>query len=481
MSTVDGVLALSPRARRRRILRRRFLRRPAAVAGLVVVVGFATVAIFAPYSRRTGRAPPTSTLCSRIRPAKHLLGTDELGRDVLSRIIWGSRASMQAGLLATLLAMLVAVPIGMVAGYYRGWIDTVIARSTDVLLAFPFLILASGWRRSSGRRCSTRRSRSAIACVPGLIRIARGEMLSLREADFVPAAVANGAGDFTIIFRHILPNMTSTLLVQATVTIPIAIIGEAALSFLGLGVQPPTASWGVMLQTRSRTSRRRRAWPSSRARDRRSPRSRSTCSATGCATSSIRGRRADGRAAARGRATSRSGSTRTTGRSTRSTGMSFTLDAGEVLGIVGESGCGKSVTCMSLVRLLPRPPSSAAASCSTATTSSSLPVRRAAAGARPRDLVRLPGADDVAQPRVHGRAADRRGAAQASRALAMRPPRARTIELLRARPHPRSRAAPRRVPAPALGRDAPARDDRDGARLRPEAARSPTSPRPRST
>lgn len=248
MSAAEGAVAVNPRARRRRILRKRFLRRPAAVAGLVVVIGFAVVAIFAPYiAPYRPSATDFNALLSH-PSAKHLLGTDELGRDVLSRIIWGGRASMQAGLLATLLAMLVAVPIGMVAGYYRGRIDTVIARLTDVLLAFPFLILAVGLAAILGPSLLNATLALGIGAMPGLIRIARGEMLSLREEDFVPAAVANGANDFTIIFRHILPNMTNTLIVQATVTIPTAIIGEAVLSFLGLGVQPPTASWGVMLQ-----------------------------------------------------------------------------------------------------------------------------------------------------------------------------------------------------------------------------------------
>jgi len=180
--------------------------------------------------------------------SNHLLGTDSLGRDVLSRIIWGARASMQAGFFSTMLALIVAVPIGMIAGYYRGWVDTVVARITDVLLAFPFLILAVGFSAILGPSLLNATLALGIGAAPPLIRIARGETLALREEDYVPAAIANGAGDATIIFRHILPNMTSTLIVQATVTIPLAIVGEAVLSFLGLGVQPPTPSWGTMLQ-----------------------------------------------------------------------------------------------------------------------------------------------------------------------------------------------------------------------------------------
>jgi peptide/nickel transport system permease protein len=238
---------LSPRARRRRILRRRFLRRPAAVVSLVVVVAFVLAAVFA---RWVAPHSPEATDFNAILASpsrEHLLGTDELGRDTLSRIIWGARASIQAGFFATVIAMAVAVPIGLVAGYYRGRVDTVIARLTDVLLAFPFLILAVGLAAILGPSLLNATLALGIAAMPALVRIARGEALELREEDYVRAAVANGANDAVILGRHILPNMTSTLLVQATLTIPAAIIGEAVLSFLGLGVQPPTPSWGVML------------------------------------------------------------------------------------------------------------------------------------------------------------------------------------------------------------------------------------------
>jgi peptide/nickel transport system permease protein len=238
---------LSPRARRRRVLRRRFLRRPAAVASLAVVFAVVLAAVFArwvaPYS-------PDATDFNALLAGpsrEHLLGTDDLGRDTLSRIIWGARASIQAGFFATVIAMALAVPIGLVAGYYRGRTDSVIARLTDVLLAFPFLILAVGLAAIFGPSLLNATLALGIAAVPALVRIARGETLELREEDYVRAAVANGANDAVILGHHILPNMSSTLLVQATLLIPAAIIGEAVLSFLGLGVQPPTPSWGVML------------------------------------------------------------------------------------------------------------------------------------------------------------------------------------------------------------------------------------------
>jgi peptide/nickel transport system permease protein len=219
------------------------------ITSAAVIILLALMAIFAPLI-----APQDPNAIDLLHPfagstSQHLLGTDDLGRDVLSRLVWGARASMQVGFLSTILAMLIAVPLGLVGGYYRGWADAVIARTADILLAFPFLILAIGLAAILGQSLTTSTVALGIAAVPGLIRIARGETLALREEDFVPAAIANGANDGTVIFRHILPNMSGTLLIQATILIPRAIIGEATLSFLGLGVRPPTSSWGVMLQS----------------------------------------------------------------------------------------------------------------------------------------------------------------------------------------------------------------------------------------
>jgi peptide/nickel transport system permease protein len=240
-------IPLGPRARRARRMRRRALRRPLALAGLLIALMFIVVAIFAP--QLAPYSPDKNDFQAVLAgpSSKHLLGTDDLGRDTLSRLMYGARASMEAGVLATLLALAIAVPIGLVAGYYRGWVDPVISRLTDVLLAFPFLILAVGLATILGPSLTNATLALGIGAVPGLVRITRGEALALREEDYVRAAIANGAGDGTILARHILPNMTSTLIVQATVTIPVAIIGEALLSFLGLGVQPPAPSWGVML------------------------------------------------------------------------------------------------------------------------------------------------------------------------------------------------------------------------------------------
>jgi peptide/nickel transport system permease protein len=245
--SVQEAAVLSPHARMRRRMRRRLLRRPLAVAGLVVALMFVLMAIFAPVIAPYD--PAKSDFSAALAPpsAEHLFGTDELGRDIFSRVVWGARASMQAGVFSTLLAMVIAVPIGLAAGYYRGWLDPVVSRLTDVMLAFPFLILAVGLAAVLGPSLTNATIALAFAAIPQLIRVTRGEALALREEDYVRAAIANGASDTTILGRHVLPNMTGTLIVQMTVWIPTAIIGEALLSFLGLGVQPPTPSWGVML------------------------------------------------------------------------------------------------------------------------------------------------------------------------------------------------------------------------------------------
>ena len=239
----DGPL---PPARRRTARQvRSFARRPLPMLGLVLVVGFVAIAATAPLFGD----PATQDFNSVFTPPSwsNPLGTDDLGRSELARVAQGARVSLEAGVLATLLAMLFAVPIGLAAGYYRGWVDAVVTRLTDVLLCFPFLILAVGLAAILGPSLRNVILALGFSQLPGLIRIARGEALSLRELDYVGAAVADGATDLTILRRYLLPNAISPLIVQATVAIPASIIGEATLSFLGLGVQPPRPSWGTML------------------------------------------------------------------------------------------------------------------------------------------------------------------------------------------------------------------------------------------
>ena len=226
---------------------RRAARRPPALIGAAVVLLYLLLALGAPW---ISPDDPLRTDWSQTRKAPsaaHLFGTDDLGRDVLSRVVYGTRISMQAGVFAILLAMAIGVPAGLVAGFYRGAFDQLIMRLTDAWLSFPFLILAIGLVTILGPSLTNATVAIGVGATPTYIRLTRGLVLSTREEEFVQGARALGAGDLRVMGRHILPNITSSLLVQATVSIPAAIIAEAILSFLGLGVQPPSPSWGTML------------------------------------------------------------------------------------------------------------------------------------------------------------------------------------------------------------------------------------------
>ncbi|MEV5538249.1 ABC transporter permease [Saccharopolyspora shandongensis] len=230
----------------RRVLRR-LLRHRTGVVGLVLSALFVLVALAAPV---IAPVDPAAVDFDQVlqQPSLALpLGSDELGRDQLARVIYGIRASIVVGVLSVLLAVVVAVPLGLIAGYYRGFADTVVSRLTDTLLAFPFLVLAVGLAAVLGASMVNAAIAIGLSQVPNLIRVMRGETLRLAGEDYVAASVAAGARGTTAMFRHILPNAVNALLIQITVAIPLAIIGEALLSFLGLGVQPPEASLGVML------------------------------------------------------------------------------------------------------------------------------------------------------------------------------------------------------------------------------------------
>ncbi|MGP3957239.1 ABC transporter permease [Nonomuraea sp. 3N208] len=227
---------------------RRFRRRPMPMAGLMLVTAFLLLALAGPLV--TGDPAAQDYVATLAPPsAAHPMGTDDLGRDAFARIAHGAQVSLQAGVLSTLLAMAVGIPIGLVAGFYRRWLDPVVMRLVDVTLAFPFLVFAVGLAAIIGPSLRGVVLALGFAQLPAVIRITRGEVLAVREMDYVAAAVADGASDPYLIFRYVLPNCANPLIVQATVAIPAAIIGESTLSFLGLGVQPPTPSWGVMLTT----------------------------------------------------------------------------------------------------------------------------------------------------------------------------------------------------------------------------------------
>jgi peptide/nickel transport system permease protein len=240
--------ALSARPRRSRALRH-LTSRPLAVAGGVVVLLFVVAAVAAPLLAPYDPTRPDFLAVRQAPSAKYLLGTDEIGRDVLSRVIFGARASLLAGVMSVALAMAVGVPLGLLAGFYRRWVDEIIMRVTDALLSFPFLILAVALAAALGPSLTNAMIAISIATMPSFIRLTRGQVLAVQAEDYVQAARASGASDGRILLRHVLPNSFAPILVQGTVTIAQAIIAEASLSFLGLGVQPPTPSWGGMLNT----------------------------------------------------------------------------------------------------------------------------------------------------------------------------------------------------------------------------------------
>jgi len=228
---------------------RRLLRRRGAMAGLLFVIFFVVLAIFAPYI-----APhdpiETSWSAVRIAPnADYWFGTDEIGRDVLSRVVWGSRASLLAGLVSVCISMALGVPIGLLAAYVGGWTDGLISRFTDSMLAVPFLILAIALAAFLGPSLTNAMIAIGVSATPIFIRLTRAQVLAVKVEDFVEAARAVGNPHWRIALRHILPNVLPPLIVQATLAIAAAVIAEASLSFLGLGQQPPAPSWGSMLNT----------------------------------------------------------------------------------------------------------------------------------------------------------------------------------------------------------------------------------------
>jgi peptide/nickel transport system permease protein len=226
---------------------RRIRRNPMGVVGgalvLIVIIAGVFAPLLAPY-------PPTevhfSTPFQQPGTVGFALGTDDLGRDVLSRVLYGIRASLEVGLLSVLVAVVIGVPLGLLAGYWR-WVDAVVSRLADLMLAFPALVLAVGLAAINGGGLANAAVALGIAQIPTMIRIVRAETLRLKESDFVLAAHTMHAGPVRVLGQHILPNALSAIIVQATVIMPTAVLGEAILSFLGLGILPPDPSLGIML------------------------------------------------------------------------------------------------------------------------------------------------------------------------------------------------------------------------------------------
>ena len=235
----------------RRALRRLF-KRKGAVVGLVVIVTFALVALLAPLIAPYDPIATSWTAVRKPPSALHWFGTDELGRDILTRVIYGARASLMAGAISVTIALTIGVPLGLLSGYRGGFIDALISRITDAMLACPFLILAIALAAFLGPSLTDAMIAIGISATPIFIRLTRGQVMNVKVEDYVEAARAMGNPRWRIALFHILPNIMPALLVQATLSIAAAIIAEAALSFLGLGQQPPAPSWGSMLNAAQR-------------------------------------------------------------------------------------------------------------------------------------------------------------------------------------------------------------------------------------
>jgi peptide/nickel transport system permease protein len=226
---------------------RRLLHERAALIGGGIVLLFVLMALFAPLI-----APyePNASDWMAVREAPtwaHPFGTDDLGRDVLSRVIFGARVSLLAGFLSVAIALVLGTPTGMIAGYFGGIADAVISRFTDALLACPFLVLAIAFAAFLGPSLQNAMIAIGISAMPLFVRLARGQTLAVRAEDYVSAAVSLGVSRPSILVLHILPNILPPLVVQATLTVATAVLAEASLAFLGLGQPPPDASWGSML------------------------------------------------------------------------------------------------------------------------------------------------------------------------------------------------------------------------------------------
>ena len=252
MAAIADALPIAPAAARggpRSHPLRRLLRRPAAAAGLAIIAFFVALAAIAPIVSPYDPLATSWTAVRKAPSAAHWFGTDEIGRDVLARVIWGARASLLAGVVSVLISLTIGVPIGLLAGYAGGKVDMLISRLTDAVLACPFLILAIALAAFLGPSLTNAMIAIGVSATPVFVRLTRGQTLAIKAEEFVLAARAIGNPPWRVAFAHVLPNVVPALIVQGTLAIAAAVIAEASLSFLGLGQQPPAPSWGSMLNT----------------------------------------------------------------------------------------------------------------------------------------------------------------------------------------------------------------------------------------
>jgi peptide/nickel transport system permease protein len=231
---------------------RRLLRRKGAVFGLFVIALLVAAALLAPLISPYDPSSQTWSAVRKAPSALHWFGTDDVGRDVLARVIYGARASLMAGIISVAIAIALGVPAGLIAGYVGGFVDALFGRITDAMLACPFLILAIALAAFLGPSLGNAMIAIGITTTPIFVRLTRAQVMAVKVEDYVEAARAVGNPHWRIALVHILPNILPALLVQATLSLAAAIIAEAALSFLGLGQQPPAPSWGSMLNAAQR-------------------------------------------------------------------------------------------------------------------------------------------------------------------------------------------------------------------------------------
>jgi len=231
---------------------RRLLRRKGAVFGLFVIALLVALALLAPLISPYDPSLQTWSAVRKAPSALHWFGTDDVGRDVLARVIYGARASLMAGIISVAIAIALGVPAGLIAGYVGGFVDALFGRITDAMLACPFLILAIALAAFLGPSLGNAMIAIGITTTPIFVRLTRAQVMAVKVEDYVEAARAVGNPHWRIALVHILPNILPALLVQATLSLAAAIIAEAALSFLGLGQQPPAPSWGSMLNSAQR-------------------------------------------------------------------------------------------------------------------------------------------------------------------------------------------------------------------------------------
>ncbi len=247
MSSTETTLAIPAAAGHRKSTLQRCLSHPSAVIGGAIVLFFILVAVFAPLIAPFDPNASNWLAVRQAPSALHWFGTDDLGRDILSRVIFGARASLLVGIVSVSIAIIIGVPLGLISGYFGGLVDVAISRCTDALLACPFLVLAIAFAAFLGASLQNAMIAIGISAMPIFVRLTRGQVMTVKTEDYIAAARLLGVPNIKIMGVYVLPNILAPIVVQSTITMATAVLAEASLAFLGLGQRPPAPSWGTML------------------------------------------------------------------------------------------------------------------------------------------------------------------------------------------------------------------------------------------